>query len=565
MESQRFRHILLALAAVLAAGFFLATRGYWVPADPGVDENAYLVSGKLLAQTGSPGFVPPDPYSLVGKMWIGTREGRFYPKYPLGQTLLVALAVKTTGPRAAYWISPLLMTLALLGIFLLGREIAGSFAGLLAMTAMAASPATLNEVNDPDSHASSLGCTTWGMLLLLRWWRTGKVHHAALAGLLLGYSTIIRYTEGLLLLPIALVVLFRCGRRPDRRALGGAAALAAGWLAPVAGQVLFNLHALHSLTGYDTTHESTAFSLAYFVHNALPTARLLATLGLPVLLPWGALGLTALALREGRPAAVLWAWLLPNLLLYTAYYWGLQTEAVNCLRFFLTILPPLALGAAWLLTLTWHDRPLRWPQAAVVLALFLTSAGLGVRLALPLFWDDWQEALDMERGGKAVLAFAPPGSAVLGPQNEILHLQFVGNYRLYSRNLFVRSFIAELRKVDGRSPDALQPERAQALFSLLRGRDKLELARLERGLMAAQIHQGRRVFLIAPVQSQHWTEFASPGLNASDGLRFATRRLALWRGPGEERPDGEREPGGADWQLLEVTAAPRGEPSSPAP
>ncbi|HEY4563059.1 MAG TPA: glycosyltransferase family 39 protein, partial [Thermoanaerobaculia bacterium] len=239
MESQRFRHILLALAAVLAAGFFLATRGYWVPADPGVDENAYLVSGKLLAQTGSPGFVPPDPYSLVGKMWIGTPEGRFYPKYPLGETLLVALAVKTAGLRAAYWISPLLMTLALLGVFLLGREIAGSFAGLLAMIAMAASPATLNEVNDPDSHASSLCCTTWGMLLLLRWWRTGKVHQAALAGLLLGYSAIIRYTEGLLLLPVALVVLFRC--RQDRRALGGAAALAAGWLAPVAGQVLFNL------------------------------------------------------------------------------------------------------------------------------------------------------------------------------------------------------------------------------------------------------------------------------------------------------------------------------------
>src|SRR3954453_11931726 len=341
MESQRFRLTLLALAAVLATEFFLPTRGYWVAADPGVDENAYLVSGKLLAQTGSPGFIPPDPYSLVGKMWIGTPEGRFYPKYPLGETLLVALAVKTAGLRAAYWISPLLMTLALLGVFLLGREIAGSFAGLLAMIAMAASPATLNEVNDPDSHASSLCCTTWGMLLLLRWWRTGKLHQAALAGLLLGYSAIIRYTEGLLLLPIALVVLFRCGRRPDRPALGGAAALAAGWLAPVAGQVLFNLRALHSLTGYDTTHESTAFSLAYFVHNALPTARLLATLGLPILLFVGVLGLAVMAFREGRLAAVLWAWLLPNLLLYTAYYWGLQTDDVNCLRFFLTILHPL--------------------------------------------------------------------------------------------------------------------------------------------------------------------------------------------------------------------------------
>ncbi len=559
MESQRSRLILLVLAVLVAAGFFLATRWYWVPADPGLDENAYLVSGKLLAQTGSPGFVPPDPYSLVGKMWIGTREGRFYPKYPLGQPLLMALAVKTAGLRAAYWVSPLLMTLALLGVFLLVRDVAGSLAGLLGMIAMAASPATLNEVNDPDSHAGSLCFTTWGMLLLLRWWRTGRLHHAALAGLLLGYSAIIRYTEGLLLLPVALVVLFRCGRRPDRRALGGAAALAAGWLAPVAGQVLFNLRALHSLTGYDTTHESTAFSLAYFLHNALPTARLLATYGMPVLLPIGVLGLAVLAFHEGRLAAVLWAWLLPNLLLYTAYYWGLQTDAVNCLRFFLTILPPLALGAAWLLTRPWPaGKPLRWPQAAAVLALALAGAAIGVRLALPLFVDDWREALDTERGGRAVLAFAPPGSAVLGPQDEILYLQFAGDYRLYSRNLFVRHFIAELGRDDGRSPDALQPERAQALFSLLRGRDEDALARLERGLMAAQLRQGRRVFLIAPAQkNRRWLAFGSAELDGFDGLSFETRELALWKGSKADRPNGESEPGRVDWQLLEVTAAAR--------
>lgn len=556
MESRFFHWSLLALAVVLAAGFLLATHRLWVPADPGVDENAYLVSGKLLARTGSPGFVPPDPYALVGKMWIGTRDGRFYPKYPLGQPLLVALAIKAAGLRAAYWVNPLLMTLALVGIFLLGREIAGSFAGLLAMIAMAASPVTLDEVNDPDSHAGSLCFTTWGMLLLLRWWRTGKLRHAVLAGLLLGFSAIVRYTEGLLLLPVLLVVLFRCGRRPDRRTLGAVAALAGGWLAPVAGQVLFNLRALHSLTGYDTTHESTAFSAADFIHNLPLTARLLVTLGLPVVLPLGILGLAVLACRERRLAAILWAWAVPNLVLYTAYYWALETDAVNCLRFFLTSLPPLALGAAWLVTRPWPaGKPLRWPQGAVALALFLAGAGVGVRAALPLILDDWGEALDTERGGRAVLALAPPGSAVFGLQDEILHLQFAGDYRLYSRNLFVRHSIADLGRIDGRSPNALQPERAQALFALLRGRDDDELARLERDLMAAQIRQGRRVFLIAPAEkNRRWLAFAKPKLGKLDGRSFAIRELALWKGPGLEHPDGVREPGGADWQLLEVTA-----------
>src|SRR5436305_8113103 len=180
------RRLFLVLALAAAALFFLVTHHYWVPADSNLDENAYLISGKLLARTGSPGFAPPDPYSLVGMMWITTPSGRCYPKYPLGQTLLVAAAVKAGGLRAAFWISPVLMTLGLLGVFLLVREAVGSFAGLLAMLAMATSPVLLPHANDPDSHGAVVFFTTWGMYLLLRWWRTGKIRHAALAGLLLG-------------------------------------------------------------------------------------------------------------------------------------------------------------------------------------------------------------------------------------------------------------------------------------------------------------------------------------------------------------------------------------------
>ncbi|HEY4574102.1 MAG TPA: glycosyltransferase family 39 protein, partial [Thermoanaerobaculia bacterium] len=201
------RRLFLVLALAAAALFFLATHRYWVPADANLDENAYLISGKLLARTGSPGFAPPDPYSLVGMMWITAPAGRCYPKYPLGQTLLVAAAVKAGGLRAPFWISPVLMTLGLLGVFLLVREILGSCAGLLGMLAMATSPVVLAETNDPDSHGGVIFFTIWGMLLLLRWWRTGRLHHAALAGLLLGLSAITRYTEGLLLLPMALVMM----------------------------------------------------------------------------------------------------------------------------------------------------------------------------------------------------------------------------------------------------------------------------------------------------------------------------------------------------------------------
>ncbi len=564
-EPARTRGIFLAVALLAAAGFFAVLHAYWVPADPNVDENAYLVSGKLLAATGSPGFVPPDPYALVGKMWIGTADGRFYPKYPLGQPLLVAAATETLGLSAAFAVNPLLMALALLGVFLLVREAAGSPAGLLAMLALALSPVVLAETNDPDSHAASLAFTVWGMFLLLRWWRTGKPGAAALAGLLLGYSAIVRYTEGLLLLPLLLVVLFRVGRGPAgverRRSFGAAAVLLAGWALPIAAQVAFNLRALHSLTGYDTTHESTAFSTGYFAHNWQLTARQLFTLGLPLVLPLAVIGLAVLAWRQRPLGIVLWAWLLPNLLLYTAYYWALENDGVNFLRFFLSVFPPLVLGLGWLLT-----RPLpgpewlrRWAQPVAALALVLACGAYGAREIAPLLASDRADRRAARAVGEAALANAPAGSAIFGPQNALLALQYAGDYRLYSRTLFVRRAIQELGQIDPKRPNALQPERAQALFQRLGSLSNPELLRLERSLMAAALASGKRVFLIAPAAANRaWLRFADPDLGAGDGKSFAIRPVASWTA--EEEGDGkahatEGEASGVEWTLLEVTAA----------
>jgi 4-amino-4-deoxy-L-arabinose transferase-like glycosyltransferase len=563
IEPARRRRVFLRLALAVAALFLLGTHRYWVAADPNVDENTYLVAGKLLAQTGSPGFMPPDPYHLIGPMWIGTPEGRFYPKYPLGEPLLLAAAIKTFGPAAAFLVNPLLMTLTLLGVFLLVREAVGSsFAGLLAMLAMATSPTLLAETNDPDSHASSLCFTTWGMLLLLRWWRSGRLHQAVLAGLLLGLSTITRYTEGLLLLPVALVALFRLGRRWDRRTLAGTAALAVGWLLPVAGQVAFNLRVLHSPTGYDKTNESTAFSLGYFAHNWGMAVRQLFTLGLPLLLPLGLLGLLLLVLhkspRERRLGAVLWAWTLPNLLLYISYYWTLG--GVTYIRFFLTAFPPLVLGMAWLLTRPLplgkdgSDRLRRWAQPAAAVALVLACGAFGVREVLPILKSDQQDRQEAGSAGAATLPVAPAGSVVFGPQPALLYLQYAGDYRLYSRNLFVLRLIAKLGKVDPTAPNTLQPERAENLFKLLKGRKNIGLWRLQRNLAADALSQGRRAFVIAPVGEAAWTRFAAPDLDSVDGRSFALLPVAGWTGWGPVRHPGE-ERDTVDWELLEVTAS----------
>ncbi|PYQ56137.1 MAG: hypothetical protein DMF53_26395 [Acidobacteria bacterium] len=534
------RRLFLVLALAAAALFFLVTHHYWVPADSNLDENAYLISGKLLARTGSPGFAPPDPYSLVGMMWITTPSGRCYPKYPLGQTLLVAAAVKAGGLRAAFWISPVLMTLGLLGVFLLVREAVGSFAGLLAMLAMATSPVLLAETNDPDSHGAVVFFTTWGMLLLLRWWRTGKLRHAALAGLLLGLSAITRYTEGLLLLPLGIVALLALGRPWDRRRLAGAAALAAGWLLPVGLQTAFNLRVFHRLTGYGATNESTAFGLGHLARHAGLVLRQLFFLGLPLLFPLAVLGLALLAWRERRLGLVLWAWALPGLLLYAAYYWAVDDVAYT--RFFLTLLPPLVLGMAWLLT-----RPLPGPewlrrriQPALGLALVLACGAYGVREALPILRGVQEDQTLARDTAAAALAVAPAGSVFFGPPQPLLYLQYASDdYRLYGRNMFLPQVIERMGRRDPRAPNPLQPERARALYRLLKGRKPVGLLRLQRNLVADALGQGRRVFLIQPAGDEPGTRFASPDLDGRDGRGFALHPVARWTG----------------WEMLEVTAA----------
>ncbi len=546
-ETRRVRYLFLALAITGAAAFFLFTCQYWVPADPNVDENAYLVGGRMLALHGSPGFTPPDPYSLVGKMWIVTRDGKAYPKYPLGVSLLVAATLKTLGPavglRAAYLISPVLMALALLAVFLLVREVAGSFAGLLAEIALALSPVVLLEAIDPDSHATDLFFVAWGMFLLLRWWRLEGFRSAAGAGLLLGYAVIVRYTEGLLLLPIGLVILFRL--RQDRKVIAQAAVLLGCWLVPPIFQMVFNLRALHGLTGYGATGESTAFAWAYFAHNWGMTVRQLFTFGLVLALPVGVLGLIFLSARSWRLAAVLWAWLLPNLLLYTAYYYALENDGVNYIRFFLTVFPPVALGAAWLLTWGAQLSNLRRVlQPLAALALVGLGGVLSLRTTLPLLRSDHAERLGAAAADREVLAHAPAGSVVFGPQEALMALQFVGDYRLYGRNVFSRRGIDELAKIRPGEPNPLQPERARALYDRLKGYGNRDLALLQRGLAVRALDGGQRVFVIAPAAAgAAWLRFVRAELDASDGRSLEARQVAGWSDPAAPA---------AQWQLLEV-------------
>lgn len=572
----------IVLAAILV-GFWTFARQFHAAAHGGADQNGYLVGGRMLAEHFSPGLKPGDPYAFVGRMWVAAPDGRYFPKYPAGLPVIVAVVYKLAGPAAAYFISPVAMTLALVAVFLIARLVVGSFGGALAALIVATSPVTLGLTNNPNSHAATLCFASWGFYLLLRWWQRGGYWRAALAGLLLGCAATIRYGEALFLLPVLLVAVFSLRLRV-RRAWLGVAALLGGWVLPVVLLLASNRLTLGSWTGYGATGESTGFDWRYFAQNWDVVIRQLAGTGLFLTLPLGVLGLIQLFARNWRLATVFWAWVLPGVLLYGAYYWAPENMGIAYARFFLTVFPPLALGAAWCLTCmapvpphsAWSFRWIVGPLAALILVL--GAGAYNVWAALPMLASDYRKASIIADAADRIVhdAKVPAGSAIFGPREVLHHLQFVGDYRLYAGEQFDRGFIAQLA-AEPNQPGTLQPSRAAALRELLEGKTDAQLAGVLRGLAERHLNDGRRLFAVIPEGGVLPQRFGDREFDRQDGRAFDTRMLVTWSEPAlPTRWGGRRERGfGASdgyragteapplrWTLVEIVRASRPAPAT---
>ncbi len=294
-ESAAVRWGFLLLAWLLTAGFAAAAFTFWVPAHEGVDQNGYLYGGKLIAENltmrsvptrPTPGATAIDPQGFVARMWVGfdldkipvpaaapvaaaeaakeAKEAkgepkpddggvpRYYPKYPAGLPLLYAglwaggralhalvpgWFGPTLGADAAYALSPIATSLAVLGTFLLVRAVAGSVWGIVAMLVFATSETTMDLSVNPNSHASCVMCVVWGFYLVLRFWQSGGSWRALIGGFLIGYAATIRYTEATLLLPLAWVAFQNVRWRKPAVAAICVAAAAGGavWVVWVVG------------------------------------------------------------------------------------------------------------------------------------------------------------------------------------------------------------------------------------------------------------------------------------------------------------------------------------------
>ena len=340
-------------ASIQVPGGYLSwLLAYNAPAHPGVDQNGYQVGGKLFADTFSSGTVPASPYSYVGWMWVVTKDGWFYPKYPLGLPVIDAILIwiggREHGVNWAYLVSPYSVALSLLAMFLMTRLAAGSFAGFVAMVLLGMSPATMILANNSNSHAPCLAFVTWGALFVIWWWQHGGWWRGFMGGVLLGYAVTIRYTDGLLLAPLLFACLTRVRWRSGKSWIRCGVPLL-GWAIPCVLLVAYNYGAMGAITGYDTTNESTGFSWENFAAKWQFMLSQMHDVGLFFVLPLSLLGLLLLVRWSWKLGTFMLLWFVPGTLLYTSYYWGLNTHGVSYLRFFLTVFPPAIFAVAWLM------------------------------------------------------------------------------------------------------------------------------------------------------------------------------------------------------------------------
>ena len=372
------RLLAAALAWCVTIAFALCAFIYWTPSHGGVDQNGYLVGGKLFSETLSMRQTPTqiddptrfDPHGFVANMWVTAADNpqHFYPKYPLGLPLVYAIAFwlgdgidavtgnSQTGIALAHAISPVAMSLAVLGVFFLARQFAGSFGGVLAMLVFATSPSTGNLVINPNSHAATVCCVVWGMICVLHWWQTTResgtsgARWAVAGGVLVGYAATIRYSEAALVLPLLWAAV--CSLRYRRRAWMEAILLLISWATPIVLLLAYNKLEMGTFTGYDATNESRGFAWAYFANNWETILRQIGTNGLFLLFPIGIVGLVMMPTWNWRMAIFVSLWALPCVLIYTFYYWA--PDGLGYLRFVLTSMPPLLVAAVWVMA---HARP----------------------------------------------------------------------------------------------------------------------------------------------------------------------------------------------------------------
>jgi len=400
-----------SLALLLAAALTV----YWwdvFNADIGTDEPTYTLNGQEYVKA-----LLKGDFSFAAGLKI---------EHPPVSTWLYGLAFqlqRIPWPELHYYRAPkrlagLMMALAVLTVFLIGRRLLGEgeegvWTALWASALLAFMPHAAAHARIAGLAAPSILFYALSFYLTLRALEPGaKGGWFLLLGLSFGLAVGTRLSNGLILAAVVSSLVLVRLRPSARLAWPGWSAPLLLW--PLVGAALFVAlwpwlwerpveHLLHTLAHWDLfIHKGFhgwAQNLEYFLgRSVLPPwyyylVYLVVTAPLPVLaglIAW----LAGFFRRAGTERLILAVWLAVPLLLS-----GMKMKA-DGLRYVFHLLAPLALASAWGLSSLggWLAGRRRWPKAWLDLPLAAISVGLSLWAVLS-FWPYHLDYYNLLAGG----------------------------------------------------------------------------------------------------------------------------------------------------------------------
>ena len=405
---------------------------FFTPAISTPDANSYFDQARTLAVGGVTSITTESPIQYVGTHYSRAGDERYFCAHAPGLAAILAVPYRLFGPSSAFLVNPLMCSLSLLGLFLLGRRWCGERFAPLAVALMAVNPFFNEHAHFGDAHAAVACLMIWSLYFLARIEGRPSIAAGLAGGFFAGMIPAVRYAEALYLPALACFVLSR--RRRDGSELKALVSAAAAASLPIAALCLRNQGAYGAFwrTGYAAAGGGAFFSTDAFLRNAPSFLRQLVGLGGGLTFPLGAAAIVLMcARRSTRKRGLLFAGIAaPTTLLYMSYYWPADPQSM---RFLIPTFFLYALGTAWLLRLSARFFKFRVRLAAAML-LFL-QACWGLPRSVRAMGMLQRQTMPLASAGDALNNLVPPGSLLIVPERLAQYLDVLGRWRLVDSSL----------------------------------------------------------------------------------------------------------------------------------
>lgn len=534
------RFVIIGVVGILLLSSWLLWAWFFPGYGAGVDEAAYMLQAKGLATRFDTTYLNPDPLIFMPETMIETGPGIFQPTYPIGFPLIAAIAYRIAGPGAAFAASPVMLLTALVGIFLLARQFLEDLFALAVIFLLATHPTLTHFGVSAMSHASDLAFCAWALYFACAWWKSPAAWKLALAGFCAGYAVGIRYTEALLILPLAYVALLRLNEARKSQTIRPKHILAHIALAILGGilgllpLLWFQWHAFGSpfTSSYAYTGQSGAFSIRYFFDHFFFALKTLVSIPTGLFI-WFPLGIVALFLRKwvpARQALFLALAALPTFVLYTSYYWVNRVEPVMYVRFFLTLFPLLIIAA--LMPVDAFTRCAAIPRYAAIAAVVIVAT---INLSLMPDQANIGGTAATDLAASRLAQRSLPKDAVVvsdgyAAYSLVYYTDMTVIYPVYFSESWVRDRLNSVQGVAGQVTE-LNALRAERFGALVRGRNQTELYDLLEQKLLELARGGRDINLLTREGTggdQPWFSFLQRSFNFEPRARDEESKLILF-------------------------------------